>query len=161
MKKVVIAWLMSAVVIFAGCSDTAVNDSGSAAEEYTVAALFDKLENSGLCEAMDEREQLGGEQFDSACEKLYGQTADKFSDGGIMFNGAGQAADEVSALKSGSEDCGEILSQRVTRRYGDFEGYAPAELEKLDGAQIFEAGGLTILVISDNADEIRKIIEEG
>lgn len=131
----------------------------SAAEQLAAASeLMDKLTQSGLCPELDERADIGSDEFATACDKLYGESADKFSDGGIMFVSSGATADELSVLKSDSADCAELLEQRRQRRYKDFEGYAPAELDKIEKARIFTAGGLTVMVISDKAEEVERLL---
>ena len=136
-------------------------DSSSASAEQaamTAAELFDKVSGSGLCPELDERAELGSDVFANACEKLYSEPAESFSDGGIMFVSSGAKADEVSVLASDSADCKKLLEERKKRRYKDYEGYAPAELEKIENARIFSAGGLWVMVISDNAEDAEKLI---
>jgi len=41
----------------------------------------------------------------------------------------------------------------------DFEGYKPDELDKIRSAEVFEYGGLWIMIISDNSDNIRSDIQ--
>ena len=130
----------------------------SAEVQMTASELLDKAEASGLCSKPDVRADLGSEVFDNACEKLYGEPAGSFTDGGIMFVGSGAEADEISVLAGKDTDCTELLTQRRDRRYKDFEGYAPDELEKIEQAEIFTVGDLTVLVISDSADEIKELL---
>ena len=136
----------------------AATDSVCEKEQTTASEVLDKLSESGLCPELDERADYGSDVFTNACDKLYSEPAESFSDGGIMFVSSGAAADEISVLKSDSADCQKLLEDRKQRRYKDFEGYAPAELDKIDKARIFEAGGLWILIISDKAEDAEKLI---
>jgi len=102
--------------------------------------------------------------FDNYCKKLYfGTRKDDLEDGVISYASSGGNADEVSVLKAADPDkqdeLTKILEQRRDMRYHDFEGYKPEELPKIEKAKVFEAGGFSILVIADNADEIEKAFE--
>ena len=138
--------------------DSAAPASVSETEQLTAAGILDKLRDTGLCPQLDERADFGGDVFTNACEKLYGEPPEKFTDGGIMFVSSGASADEISVLSSTDADCRQLLEDRKQRRYKDFEGYAPAELEKIEKARIFSAGGLWVMIISDNAEDAEKLI---
>lgn len=148
----------AAAAICCGCGKKS-DDGGSSAnyanrtqQTVTAAQLLDTAAESGLAPQLDFRADYGSSDFDEACEKLYGSPLSDFSDGGIMFVSSGESADEISVL-SGS--CTDIMESRRDRRAGDFEGYAPEEESKIKDAEIFECGGFTILVIAENADEIK------
>lgn len=134
-------------------------DSSSEEEAQTLSAseVFDMLGKSGLCDELDTKELLGGETFGSVCGNLYGIEADELTEGGIMFVSSGMLADEVSVL-GGKEGLSAVLEERVKSRAKDFEGYAPEEQVKAEKAIVFEHKGLSVLVISDNADKIKKSI---
>lgn len=153
-----------------GCAAQSTADSGtnqsvppdSAAQAqnqnaHTAKDIMDMLADSGLCGGMDARADFSDGTFEKVCENLYGVSADEVSDGGIMYSSVGTVADEVSILgKDGGE---EILKTRAENRKADFEGYAPDESAKAENARIFTAGGLTFLVIADNAQEIEDKIK--
>ena len=102
--------------------------------------------------------------FDNFCKKLYmGTRLEDVEDGAISYASTGGNADEVSVLKAADPDkqseLTKMLEQRLDMRHHDFEGYKPEELPKIEKAKVFEAGGFSILVIADNADEIEKAFE--
>lgn len=148
---------------FAGCGGK-TSDSGASAsskleeqEQLTSTELIYRVEENGHCHDLNEKVFFESDVFKSNCEKLYGEPAESFSDGAIMFVSSGETADEISVLKSDSADCEKLLEERKQRRYKDFEGYAPGELDKIENAEIFEVGGLWVLIISDGAEELKAL----
>ena len=151
------------ILMMSGCGSTP-DDSGNEhssseaneqKEQLTAAAILDRVAASGKAERMTVRADLGSEDFNSVCEKLYGVKAESLTDGGIIFEESGQYADEVSVLKGADES---VLKDRAAQRAQVYEGYAPAEAEKAQKAEVFTYEGFTILVISDNAADIKKDI---
>ena len=162
------AVLLCAAALLCGCGDKPSADTPantSAAETapaqtetaLTAAGIFEELGKSGLCEELDTTVLFGTDAFASACPKLYGTDPSALTDGGVMFVGAGTIADEVSVL-GGGEGLTELLKNRADIRAGDFSGYAPEEQTKAQNAIVFEHKGLSVLVISDRAEEIKKAI---
>lgn len=160
MKKLIIT---AAALLLCGCSAASSDNSsnaGSAAEEnvsHTAAEIFDMLSQSGKADQLDERADFASEQFEGACEKLYGVSKDSLTDGGIMFAGSGQISDEVSILRGADTS---VLKKRAETRAKDFEGYAPAESQKAADAVVFEYGDFSVLIIADNADELKQLITD-
>ena len=150
--------LITAVILTAcGGSAESKNAGGMSASE-----IFDIIETEQLCPALDTREELGGGTFDSACEKLYGIDPTTLSDGGIMYVSAGTSADEITVLKS-SDGSGlaDILEKHAADRAAVYNGYSPAESEKAAKGIVFTDGDMTILVIADNAEQIKNRLTEG
>ena len=52
-----------------------------------------------------------------------------------------------------------ILESRIERRIGDFTGYKPTEISKIEKADAFECGGFAILIISDNGEALKHQIK--
>ena len=123
----------------------------------TAAEVFDMLQKSGLCAEMDMSLLYGSAEFGDVCEKLYGIPVNELTDGGVMFSEAGTVADEISVL-AGKDGLAELLEQRAASRSEEFLGYAPEEQDKASKAVVFEHKGLTVMIISDNADKIKKSI---
>ena len=148
------------------------HESGSTSdgqqEELTAKEYIDKvLENfpDHLFDTTTAKGDTAADGFDAYCKKLYlGTMPDDLSDGAISYATQGGNADEVSVLKAADPDkqseLTDILKQRLDMRHHDFEGYKPEELPKIEKAKIFEAGGYSILVIADNAEDIEKAFEE-
>lgn len=167
-----------AMTAFASCGDVegSSNSSGKSidasvastefkmsAEEYLKAAV-----NKAPDSLLDETTAKGDTSdygFDNFCAKLYGGLdKDELADGAISYASSGGNADEISILKAADPEkqsaLTQVLKDRVDTRHHDFEGYKPEELPKIEKAKVFEANGFSILVISDNADEIENAFEE-
>ena len=160
------AILLAAALLLSGCGKAAGEEGSSAPDstqsteqkkEYSAADILDRVSASGYADNMNVRAELGSEDFDGVCEKLYGVTPGSLTGGGIMFEETGQLADEVSVLKGAGE---EVLRARAEQRAAVYEGYAPEEAEKARRAEVFTFEGFSVLVIADNASEIKKIITE-
>ncbi len=168
--KACFAACVAAAILFCGCgkggSGTSQKADGkeetAAAEDesgLTAAVILGCVKVEGLSGEMDTTALHGSDMFNSTCENLYGKDASKFTDGGIMFVGAGTLADELSVLRGkDTESLMKLLRKRAERRAKDYEGYAPAEKDKADSALVFEHKGFAVLVISDRAEEIKEKI---
>lgn len=149
--KTFAAVAVSAVMLLTGCGSGA-GKNGSTSR--TAAEILDTVSSEGLCPALDTRAELGSEGFDNACPKLFGIESTELTDGGIMYTASGQTADEIAALK-GDGDMTQILTEHAKTRAASFKGYAPDEQQKAENALVFDCGGLTVMVIADNAEQIR------
>lgn len=160
MKKMIIT---AAAILLCGCSAASDGDtvpSSAVSEEkasHNAAEIFDMLQSSGKADQLDERADFSSDEFTNACEKLYGVPVESLTDGGIMFSASGQIADEISIIRGGDIS---LLEKRAEARTKDFEGYAPAESLKASNALVFEYGDYAVLIIADNADELKRLIEE-
>lgn len=146
-----------------GCSsaDTSsvVSQSESSAEQktdITAESVLSQIDN----ELLDGKAYWGDDTFESNCKKLYGVDTDQLTDGGIIYASDGGSADEVSMIKTSDSELGKkLLTERLKSRRTTFETYKPEEMTKLDEADIFEASGYWVLVISDDEDSISKLIK--
>ncbi len=153
--------IAAAVLLLCSCGKKTEESSSQGSQSLTAAQIFDKAQQSSSADMLDSRLTLGDDTFDQSCEKLFGVSADKLADGGVMYISSGAAADEISVIKlSDGSSAKQLLEQRRDDRRGDFEGYAPDELEKIDSALIFEYGGADIMIISDNAEQIADAIKK-
>ncbi len=145
-----------------GSSDSDSEKSGqtvSASDESTASAkdVLSQIDNNLL----DASAYFGEDTFSDNCEKLFGVTADKLSDGGIIYASGGGNADEVCILKmADGSSAKQILEERLELRRNTFENYKPEEITKIDSAEIFEEGGFWVLVLSDSSSEISKKIKD-
>ena len=151
MKKFLTAVILTAAVLLCGCGESKTGGDKTA---LTAKEVFDIVSAEGLCPSADVRAELGSEGFDNACPKLFGIEPSALTDGGIMYVGAGTSADEIAVL-GGNGDFRTVLEAHAQSRANDFKGYAPDESDKAKNALIFTEDGLTILVIADNAEEIK------
>lgn len=134
------------------------SESVISAEEMLKAAL-DKVPDNNL-DTTTVKGDTSDYGFDSFCKKLYsGTMPEDLDDGLISYSSTGGYADEISILKpKNADDKSKLLSilkERINVRRHDFEGYKPEELTKIDNAQVFEQDGACILIIAENAAEIK------
>lgn len=155
--------VIAAILLMSGCGadtsdsgdDTLSSQKTEQKTEVTAAEILDKLMASGKAEKMTARADFGSEDFNSMCDLMYGVTLDSLTDGGVIFEETGQSADEVSLLKGADES---VLKSRAEQRAAVYDGYAPEEAEKARNALVFTYEGFSVLVIADNAAEIKDII---
>ncbi len=148
-------------ILLCGCSNNKDTNSEATSRSdvsLTAQQVFDAVKDKDYAADMDAAAVFGDDVFTNNCEKLYGEPAENFTDGGIMYVSSGASADEISIL-TGSGDCEKLLKDRVERRVSDFEGYKPDELDKIKSAEVFEYGGLWIMVISDKSGDIKSDIQ--
>ena len=106
---------------------------------------------------------FGDPLFDKNCKKLYRCELSELTDGFIVFNENGGLSDEVSIIRRADGDTAKAeqqLTERRQIRYDDFEGYVPEELPKIEAGRVFTVGGYTVLIISNNADALEKLVRE-
>jgi len=148
-----IAFCLVTMFIFAGCNkaDTLQKDVKS------VRQILESVEDK----AFDETACFDDGIFRDNCKKLYGIDCSELADGGIMYVSDGGSADEISIIKmkENQERAVQALEKRAEKRVRDFTGYKPDELAKIENAKIFGLNGFSVLIISDNADSLMKIIE--
>lgn len=160
-----LAFITAAVMILAGftaCSDkTSAGFSQAASQSDTEKSAFEmlsKLKSSDGSENLDSAAYFDDELFKSNCAKLYSIEYEELSDGGLLFCGSGEYADEVSMLKPESGDVFEAVKAfeaRKNQRIKTYQGYAPKEVDKIEKAVIFEYGGFAVMIISDNAEQLK------
>lgn len=161
LKKRLTAAAAAMCILLCGCSnnkDTNSKTTPKSDVSITAKQVFDAVKDKDYAADMDATAVFGDDVFTDNCEKLYGEPAENFTDGGIMYVSSGASADEISVL-AGDSDCEKLLKDRVDRRVSDFEGYKPDELDKIRSAEVFEYGGLWIMVISDKSGDIRSDIQ--
>ncbi|MBR4622135.1 MAG: DUF4358 domain-containing protein [Ruminococcus sp.] len=137
-------------------------DSTDEKQESKLQSLADEL-IAAYPDALNASVVYGSELFEKNCKKLYACEAEELTDAMIAFNNGGGLADEVSIVFPADGDTEKQIKMFEARkqiRYNDFNGYAPEELPKIEAAKTFTAGDAAVLVISDNADEIEKLIKE-
>lgn len=160
MKKILtlITMLITAALLLCGCGDGKKTDpdKGDTKTSVTASEIADKLKTE--YPELDGEAVYGTDEFSASCEKLYGQSADKFSDGAILYVSSGKSADEISLLKGdGAKD---LLLERKKNRAADFKGYAPEESKKCEDAEVYETNGFCVLVISEDTDDVKAKIDD-
>lgn len=152
--------ILLAALMLTGCGSSGESsspDSSSAAADITARELLADIDN----DLLDGRICMGEEKFDSNAEKFYGVGIDSIEDGGIMYNSEGGCADEISAVRfTDQTDGAALLQKRLEDRTATFRDYRPEELDKLENARIFSAGGYDLLVISDDAEALARQLEQ-
>ncbi|SDB57302.1 protein of unknown function [Ruminococcaceae bacterium FB2012] len=151
-----------------------VTTTSSAAGSAESEAVTSEPQGSSLKELSEELKAadssiltgsaLYGERlFEKNCQKLYLCRQSDLTDGFIVYNNGGGKADEISVIKRADGDsdrASKVLNDRKTVRYNDFKGYVPAELPKIEAGRVFTVKGYSVLIISDSADRLEKIIRE-
>lgn len=150
-------------VFLAGCNNgTAESESVDETNILSVKEIIQKLADQSGGKNLNSFAFFDDDIFKNNCEKLYGISYEELNDGGIVFAGNGGLADEVTILKSKDGNIKKltsILESRIERRIGDFTGYKPTEISKIEKADAFECGGFAILIISDNGEALKHQIK--
>ncbi len=83
---------------------------------------------------------------------------------GIVYTGGGGTAEEFAAFEADSPEKAEELAmklrKRVEKRKGDFEGYKPEEMQKLNNALVTVKGNCAVMCVSDNNDAAQSAIDK-
>ena len=142
--------------------------SSEAADESSTAEAISMTELSAAVTGADSGRLtgaacIGQELFDSNTKRLYRCELTELADGFIAYNEEGRIADEVSVIRRADGDttaAEKALTDRRSVRYEDFKGYVPEELPKIENGRVFSAGGYSVLIISDKADELESLLRE-
>jgi hypothetical protein len=152
---------------FTGCT-AAENDSAadsvsnSSAATLSAQEVLEELDGKISESTLDSSAFYSDETFENNAKKLYAIEYADLADGGILYDGTGGSADEISMIKpaDGDEDYAvKALEARKEMRIRDFTGYKPEELDKIEDAEIFSQNGWAVLIISDNAADIAKTLK--
>lgn len=160
-KLVFVLALILAVSVFTACGG---NDDNVKCVDIVKACKDITPEGS-----FDEWYSYGEEAYDESFSNLYGVQYDMIDDGAILQTAAGGVADEISVLHVKKNEDVSIaqskLSDRITERTSEFNGYKPEEVYKLDNARVIVQGNYVCLIEADDPDsietEIRRVISEG
>ena len=132
------------------------------AEGTALSALCEELKAADS--AMLTGSAVYGESlFEKNCKKLYLCEQSDLADGLIVYNNGGGRADEISVIKRAdgdSERAVKVLNDRKELRYNDFKGYVPEELPKIEAGRVFTVNGYCVLIISDSADSLEKLVRD-
>lgn len=118
---------------------------------------------------LDEWYSYGEEIYDDSFDSLYAVKFDMIDDGAVLQTASGGKADEVSVLHLKENADVSVaknkLTDRISERKKQFEGYKPEEVYKLENAKVIVQGNYVALIACDDADaveaEIRRVISEG
>ena len=174
MRAVLLLTVLTAAVMAAGCgsgdesgrglssaAESAVSE-GSADCAAAIAELRDEL-TAADSQNLTGSALLGEDIFNSSCLRLYRFGYDELEQGMILFNEEGRLADEISIIRRRDGDTAkaeQALRERKMQRYSDFDGYVPEELPKIESGRVFTVNGCCVLMISDNADRLEKLIRD-
>ncbi|MCR5636600.1 MAG: DUF4358 domain-containing protein [Clostridiales bacterium] len=123
--------------------DAMLESFGDTADMTTVDSSFENAE----------------ELFAYACDIDYSLVRSYFLSYSTLGN-----ADEIAVAQLESEDSAK-LAQKAFQKHLEsrkklFRQYAPEQLKRTDNAKIFASGNYAVLIIADNAEEIKKVFEE-
>lgn len=83
---------------------------------------------------------------------------------GVVYTGGGGTAEEFAAFEAPSpeaaEEIAEKLRKRVEKRKGDFDGYLPAEMPKLNNALVEVKSNCAVMCVSDNNEAAQSAIDK-
>lgn len=146
----------SASVVSTVSDENTVENSGSTV--VSLSAVFDSISSQVTLPEMI--------KIDSAekVERYYGITSDQMSDfiGGVDSSGVGQ--DEIIIIKASDESNVAAIKQQLQVRYdsklAQNENYNADEAEKIRNCKVDENGLYVYMIISDDAEQITKIVED-
>ncbi|MGN0601649.1 MAG: DUF4358 domain-containing protein [Oscillospiraceae bacterium] len=165
--KRIVAVLLSVVILFVissctngnGNNNSQVSESG---EKITAKEIINMIIESDIDNNLDSTAFYGDDLYKENCIKLYDIDFSDIEDGGIIYSKSGGFADEISIIKTNdrySGDMIQILESRVEKRKQDFAGYKPTEISKIEKSKVFSCGDFYVLIISDNSEELEKLIK--
>lgn len=147
---------MILTVTMSGCSSNNSNQTTLKSASEVMASTLKEVTDTDISVTVSYTEDKYTDNFD----RLYGVEKGLVSDGAIAYAELGKSADEISILVAGSEDdvdsLKSALEARIEQRKKDFNGYAPAEVSKLENAVVFTEGRYVTLVICDNPSDVKK-----
>ena len=154
MKK----FFMVVFVLFfvAGCSTNTVEDNAKLKENITLEniskEIISSIEFPEMVKATSKNIKF-----------KYDLVTEDFEHFSVFYAGSGGYADEILIFKlsSGKEvkELKDIFEKRIESRSTVFQGYAPAEYEKLEKAKIVTKGNYIMLIVCSNSNKAAKIFE--
>ncbi len=94
---------------------------------------------------------------------FYGIDMDKIVDGRIL-RGSGATAEELLILRMDDEnsamDARQILVQYLKKRIDSYRDYVPAELSRLEKANLIRSGKYVYFLVADNSDVLNSIVDK-
>ena len=158
-RKNIISLFAAGLVMLAGCGSN--TDDTQPSQETKAAVSVSEVLGAVDEENLDGTILKGDSLFDDNAKKFYGVDADKITEGGMLYNTEGSQADEVDIIRFADDVDGKaVLEKRLSERRATFDSYKPEDMPKFDKAQVFEEGGYDVLIISDNAESISKLIKD-
>ena len=188
MNRKILSAALAAALLLAGCgssesssekdssapdtqttaSQTSPGDASVSAPEESeapasaLAALADDLKAADP-DRLNGSAAYGERLLEKNCKKLYSCEASELSDALIVYNNGGGYADEVSVIERTDGDKDKAvaaLKSRIDLRRSDFENYKPDQLDKINAGRVFTVGSKAVLIISDSAEALEKLIKE-
>lgn len=150
MKKLGIIFCCMLVILSAGCSAQGDKD-------IDIRALADELhENISEADAMIELEA-------GILENFYLFEEDTVADYKIYVSGNTGIAADIAVIKAASQESVASVREAVERRISDlnfnFEGYIPAQIDKISNCILVEKGSYIILCITEDYATAQTIID--
>lgn len=127
----------------------------AAQTDVDLPALGRALADSGaFSDAMRQPDQT------IAC-RVYGFEEDA-AESFVFYTGAGATAEEIFLVKAAAGSAAalrEACEKRTENQKKAFEGYAPAEIQKLDDAVLETVGDYVLFVVAADADAARTVVD--
>ena len=122
-------------------------------------AMLESFGDTADMTTVDSGFENAEELFAYACDIDYSLVKNYFLSYSTLGN-----ADEIAVAQLESEDSAKLaekaFQEHLKSRKKLFRQYAPEQLKRTDNAKIFASGNYAVLIIADNADEIKKVFEE-
>lgn len=149
MKKTWLFILMMMMVVLAGCGKK--EEIKLDAQEVT-ERLLTEVSYEGNMEQMDD--DMIAILYNLNPEDVKTQT---------VYCSTDATSDEIAVFEANSSDAAkrilDIVKQRVEDQKASFEGYAPAQVEKLNKAIIIQSGNVVILNVSADSEKAMNIVK--
>ncbi len=174
MKKMkvqsILACMTAVAVLMGGCGKEAAAEAAVAEGNKEVEAVVEEIPAKPVQEIYEEIAQ-GVElhspvpMADSFISNYYGINPDKLEEYVFVMSEEATSAETVAIMKVKEEGDVEsikaALQVLVDEKRGEMEDYLPDQFEIVDKSEVKTKGNYVYLVISEQADAITKIIENG
>lgn len=145
-KSSLLAALMTAAVMLAGCGTMKTIDTAELAKSLATEITYD-----------DTLEELEQDEISMYMDLPEGVEA-------VVYMGSGSTAEEVGVFAAKNNDEAKNTLESVQKFLDDqqdsFENYKPEEAKRVGSAVIEQKGNYVVLCVSGDSDSAKKIIEK-
>ncbi len=154
MLKYAAALTLVVALLLAGCTQQQPTDPK---KEVDIATLADDM----LAALTVDDEMMEIDQ--QTITNLYEYDSESIAAFKVYASASMSTANEVAVFKAATEEdvefIEEMLSYRVQTQKFNYENYVPAEMVKIENAQVMKSGLYVALVVSDNPEPAQKVFQ--
>ncbi len=154
--SVIFVVMLFALVCQSGC---AKRNDASVDIDTLRDAMLESFGDTADMTTVDSSFENAEELFAYACDVDYRLVKDYFMSYSTLGN-----ADEIVVAQLESQDSAKLAEKGFQKHLDSrkmlFRQYAPDELKRTDNAKVFASGNYAVLIIADNAEEIKTVFEE-